>query len=71
MNEEPFQTSKMERFAKIVNGQKPLTIFAKRSTLDVCQVSQYASENCNASSKKTDFNFAFNKPNIGGRVHIF
>ena len=32
---EPCQTSKMERFAKIVNGDKPLTIFAKRSILDV------------------------------------
>ena len=27
----------MERFAKIVNGYKPLTIFAKRSILDVLQ----------------------------------
>ena len=27
----------MERFAKIVNGFKPLTIFAKRSILDVWQ----------------------------------
>ena len=26
----PYQTSMMERFAKIVNGCKPLTIFAKR-----------------------------------------
>ena len=32
---EPYQTSKMERFAKIVNGFQPLTIFGKRSILDV------------------------------------
>ena len=29
------QTSKMEHFAKIVNGQKSLTIFAKGFILDV------------------------------------
>ena len=27
---EPFQISKLERFAKIVNGSYPVTIFAKR-----------------------------------------
>ena len=32
---EPTQTSRMELFAKIFNGLKPLTIFGKRSTLDV------------------------------------
>ena len=31
----PFQTSQMERFAKIVNGFFPLTTFTKRHTLDV------------------------------------
>ena len=31
---EPYQTSKMESFAKIVNGFQPLTIFAKRSIID-------------------------------------
>ena len=31
----------MERFAKIVNGLKPSTIFAKRSILDVWQGSEY------------------------------
>ena len=36
---ESSQTSKMERFAKIVNG---LTIFAKRSVLDVGQGSECA-----------------------------
>ena len=36
----PFQTSKTVCFAKIV---KPLTIFAKRSMLDVWQCSEYAS----------------------------
>ena len=29
------QTSNMDRFGKTVNGFKPLTIFPKRSTLDV------------------------------------
>ena len=29
---EPCKTSKKESFAKIVNGYKPLTIFAKRSS---------------------------------------
>ena len=32
---EPCQTSKMERFAKIVNGSNPSTIILKRSILDV------------------------------------
>ena len=31
------KTSKTERFVKIVNDFKPLTIFAERSILDVCQ----------------------------------
>ena len=31
----------MENFAKIVNGWKPLTIFAKHSILDVWQDSEY------------------------------
>ena len=65
MNEkEPCQTSNMERFAKIVNGSKPVTIFAKRSSSDASQGSEYASKNCNVSSKKTDFG----KSNIGGWV---
>ena len=34
----------MERFVKIVNGYKPLTVFAKRSILDVCQCNEYAYE---------------------------
>ena len=32
---------KMELFAKTVNGLKPLTLFAKRSILDVCNGSEY------------------------------
>ena len=39
---EPYQLSKMERFAKIINGFQPLTIFAKQSILDVWQDSEYA-----------------------------
>ena len=40
---EPCQISKMECFAKIINGFQPLTIFARRSILDVRQGSMYFS----------------------------
>ena len=40
---EPLQTSKLELFAKIVNGFKPLTVFSKSSILDVSSGSKYAS----------------------------
>ena len=39
-----FHKPKMELFAKIVNGNQPLTIFAKSSTLDVFQGSEYIFE---------------------------
>ena len=39
---EPCQTSKMDVFAKIVNGFSSLTIFAE--SLDVWQESEFASE---------------------------
>ena len=32
---DPYQTSKMEHFAEIVNGFQPLTIFAQRYILDL------------------------------------
>ena len=35
IHSEPCQTSKMEILAKIVNYQKPLTIFSKSYSLDV------------------------------------
>ena len=38
------QACKMERFRKIVNDRLPLSIFAKRSVLDVWQGSEYATE---------------------------
>ena len=38
---EPGQTSKMDRFAKIFNGFQPITIFAKRSNLDLWQGSEF------------------------------
>ena len=41
---EPCQISKIVRFAKIVNSFQSLTIFAKRSILDVSQGSEYSSE---------------------------
>ena len=46
---EPCHTSKMDRFAKIVNSYKPLTIFAKRSILDIWQGSEYIYENFNST----------------------
>ena len=39
---DPYQTSKMSVFAKIVNDWKP-TIFAKQSIFDVWQGSDYTS----------------------------
>ena len=42
---EPCQTSKMERFAKIFNSLKPLTISAKRTILDIWQSSKYDTVN--------------------------
>ena len=41
---EPCQIAKIVRFAKIVNSFQSLTIFAKRSILDVSQGSEYSSE---------------------------
>ena len=41
MYSEPYQTSKMDRLAKIVYGFYPLTIFAKRSILDIWKGSEY------------------------------
>ena len=43
-NSETCQTSKMERFAKIVNDFQLLTILAKCSLIDVWQGSEYASK---------------------------
>ena len=40
---QPCQTSKMEYFAKIVDGIKLLTFFVKHSILDIWQGSDYAS----------------------------
>ena len=39
---ESCHTSKMEGFAKVVNGFHSLTIYAKHSTLDVWQGLKYA-----------------------------
>ena len=41
---EPSQTSKLEVFAKIVNGFSFLTIFAKSSIVDIWKDSEFASE---------------------------
>ena len=40
---EPIKTSKIELFAKINNDLKPLTIFAKSFTLDICLGSEDSS----------------------------
>ena len=42
----PCQTSKTECLVKIVNGFYPLTIFAKRSIIDIWMSSEYASDIC-------------------------
>ena len=41
---EPYQTPKLELLAKIANGSWKLTIFAKVSTVDVWQGSEWFSE---------------------------
>ena len=41
---EPCQTSEIIFFVKIVNGFQPLTIFAKRSILNVSSGFEYASD---------------------------
>ena len=44
---EPYQTPMTERFHEIVNGWKPLTIFAKGSFIDVwqvCRMEQYSNK---------------------------
>ena len=40
---EAYQTSKMELFVKIVDGWRPLAIFAKSTIVDIWQGSEYAS----------------------------
>ena len=42
VSSEPCQTSKMEFFVKIVNGLKPVVIFARKSILDIWQGSEYS-----------------------------
>ena len=49
---QPSQTSKMEHFLKIVSGIKLLTIFIKRSILDVSVGSKYTSVFCKYSEVK-------------------
>ena len=49
---EPCQTSKMEVFAKIMNGFSFLTIFAKSCILDVWQDSEFVSEASKDLQKK-------------------
>ena len=46
---ETIQTSKIEPFVKLVNGWKPLIIFAKRFILDIWLGSEYASDSRNTS----------------------
>ena len=41
---QPCETSKMERFAKIVHGWKQLTVLAKCAIIDVWQGFEYASD---------------------------
>ena len=59
---EPSRTSKLELFSKIVNGWKPLTIFAESFILDVRLGSKYVSEHYAFS-----FFFFFEKKNQGSQ----
>ena len=47
---EPSQKSKMELFAKIINGLKLLNILTKGSILDIWLGSEYTSGDCTLSS---------------------
>ena len=49
----------MERFAKIVNGKKLLTVCVKCSVLDVCLGSEYASESYYKGRSRSRFSFFF------------
>ena len=51
---EPFRTSKMKRFTKIVNCFYQLTIFVKRSILDVWQGFEYTSAECHKENQDLD-----------------
>ena len=70
------QTSKMKHFAKIVSDWKPLTIFTKRSTLEVWQDSRYATAISTAvlithSSflvKEVNYRNSEIKPNIDSKI---
>ena len=53
---ELIQMSIMEHFAKIVNGQKPLTIFTRHSVLDVWQGPKTGTTGITLDNAKTDFN---------------
>ena len=55
----PCQTSKMERFAKIVNGWKPLTIFGKYFIIDVWQDLKYASASTSKQQSRLSQALAF------------
>ena len=59
-------TSKMDRFAKIVNSIQQLTILAKHSVLDVWQVSEYASVHIMCESKRTIKKYRKEKPRSSG-----
>ena len=55
MYSEPSRTSRIEPFTKIVKGQKPLTIFAKSSFVDVRMGSEYASGGINEPARHLHF----------------
>ena len=55
MYSEPSRTSRIEPFTKIVKGQKPLTIFAKSSFVDVRMGSEYASGGINKPARHLHF----------------
>ena len=53
---EPYQTRKVKLFVMIVNGWKSLTVFARSSTWDVWQGSEYISDSCHRILDCTEIN---------------
>ena len=60
---EPSQTSKVELFAKTVNGSELLIVFARSSILDDWSGSEYA---CFVHKKEHFISVSFQKKNIDG-----
>ena len=55
---EPGQTSKMNIFAKIVNGYELFTIFVKDSIVDVWQWSEYITDSSSGKIEKIPWKYS-------------